>query len=255
MNLCLNRAFPLLMKSIKRMTQTKAILGLGNNHLLLLQAVLALGAAVLSRHWKNAFVVHDVQHPQRNRGEGRIKTEYCKKPHIVFTAKCLLGSEWQLPAACVGGGRAVSLGCYGPWIASSSSSLSESIIWGANVALRTFSCVQKVWISHSATSLFYSILYFSFCLFKACFMVWLQGEVPLSFSAVLGIGRCFWASQSHQGAAPGEAGASIPLESVWLSVLPFFLPFIILPLEMHTSPRVIQAPAMQSSLRVCKRSQ
>lgn len=128
MNLCLNRAFPLLMKSIKRMTQMKAILGLGNNHLLLLQAVLALGAAVLSRHWKNAFVVHDVQHPPRNGGEGRIKTEYCKKPHIVFTAKCLLGSEWQLPAACVGGSRAVSLGCYGPWIAWSSSSLSESII-------------------------------------------------------------------------------------------------------------------------------
>lgn len=90
MNLCLNRAFPLLMKSIKRMTQTKAILGLGNNHLLLLQAVLALGAAALSRHWKNAFAVHDVQHPPRYRWEGegdqnRILQEssyccHCKMP-------------------------------------------------------------------------------------------------------------------------------------------------------------------------------
>lgn len=41
------------MKSIKRMTQTKEILG--NNHLLLLKAGLALGAAMLSMCWKNAF--------------------------------------------------------------------------------------------------------------------------------------------------------------------------------------------------------
>lgn len=42
------------------MTQTKEMLGLGNNHLLLLKAGLALGAAMLSMWWKNAFLVQDV---------------------------------------------------------------------------------------------------------------------------------------------------------------------------------------------------
>lgn len=44
------------MKSIKRMTQRKGILSFGSNHLLLLRAVLALGAAMLSMHWKRPSV-------------------------------------------------------------------------------------------------------------------------------------------------------------------------------------------------------
>lgn len=44
------------MKSIKRMTQRKEILSFGSNHLLLLRAVLALGAAMLSMHWKRPSV-------------------------------------------------------------------------------------------------------------------------------------------------------------------------------------------------------
>lgn len=52
MKLCLSRAFPLLMKSIKRMTRRKGIFSFGSNHLLLLRAVLALGAAMLSLHWE-----------------------------------------------------------------------------------------------------------------------------------------------------------------------------------------------------------
>lgn len=40
------------MKSIKRMTRRKGIFSFGSHHRLLLQAVLALGAAVLSMHWE-----------------------------------------------------------------------------------------------------------------------------------------------------------------------------------------------------------
>lgn len=42
------------------MTQTKGIFTFGNNHLLLLQAVLGLGAVMLSMRWKKAVNVHRV---------------------------------------------------------------------------------------------------------------------------------------------------------------------------------------------------
>lgn len=181
----------------------------------------------------------------RERG---IKTEYCKKVHIVVTAKCPLGSEWQLPAARVGGGRAVSLGCYGPWLAWSSSSLSESITWGAKVALRTISQVCKKLEFHTMPlPRFIPFSIFPSPFLLVCFMIWQQREVLLtSCSAVLGMGRCFWASQSQQGAAPSCYS---------LSVCFSFLSSVYYSLEMHTSPRVIQAPAMQSSLCVSTRSQ
>lgn len=44
------------MKSIKKMTQRKGIFSFGSNHLLLLRAGLALGAAVLSLHWERPSV-------------------------------------------------------------------------------------------------------------------------------------------------------------------------------------------------------
>lgn len=182
----------------------------------------------------------------RERG---IKTEYCKKVHIVVTAKCPLGGEWQLPAAWVGGGRAVSLGCYGPWLAWSSSSLSESIAWGAKVALRTISQVCKKLEFHTMPL----PRFIPFSIFPSPFywcVLWYDNK-ERSFSPAL-VQYWEWEGVSEH---PSLSKELLHPVRVCLSVFPFFLPFIILPLEMHTSPRVIQAPAMQSSLCVCKRSQ
>lgn len=108
MKLCLNRAFPLLMKPIKRMTRRKGLFSFGSNHLLLLRAVLALGAAMLSMHWKRPSM-SIVFNSHRKPGRGN-KTCRMSQGTSYFWGRKTSSSQWLAAASRV---RGFEEGC--PW--------------------------------------------------------------------------------------------------------------------------------------------